>query len=141
MNGTLRENSEKNDGDDEIGNIEFIEPSINVYDFQEAITETLTVKYQVLKMNNSALIWIGSNNSPKFSDLSLAMKSPYDTLPLTSKILGHSSDSPSLNLANKLTKKLNKPVYISFNIPCDRILLTDIEKRLLIEIKNNPQVF
>nr|CAD7403142.1 unnamed protein product [Timema cristinae] len=92
-------------------------------------------------MNNSIFLWIGSRTEPTFDDLSVAMNTKYDNLPVSSRLFGNTSDLTSSNLSMRLVKRLGKPVYVSLNVPADRLFLNAIELRLQQETKAHPEKF
>lgn len=124
----------------EVATVEYTTPSFGIHTFVASVCD-LDVQFQIFKMDGSLLVWIGSLLEPTFQDLTLAMKTRYDALPLTTKLLGEGVDMVSSNLASKLVKKLGKPVYVSFNLPIDKLLLPGIEQRLLEEIQLSPEKF
>ncbi|XP_047343747.1 proteasome assembly chaperone 4-like isoform X2 [Vespa velutina] len=67
-------------------------------------------------------------------------RSNYESVPIATKIMGAVADETSTNIAKRLTKKLGKPVYVSFNLQADRILLPQIEQRIHQEFKTNEEL-
>lgn len=120
--------------------IEYTTPSFQVHDFTETFTDTC-IAFRVLKMKDSVFIWLGLKNEPKLIDISISIQSPYSALPSSIKILGNTADTTSTNLATRLHRKLQKPVYVSCNVSLDRLLLPAVEKRLAEEIQNKPELF
>jgi hypothetical protein len=120
--------------------IEFMKPNFEIHSFGTEVAET-PVYFQVLKMENSLFIWIGSGTDPTFSDLGMALNTNYDRLPLCTKLMGAHTDMASSNLASRLAKKFQRAVYVSYNLPSDRLILPAIEKRLQDEIKAHPEKF
>lgn len=96
------------------------------------------INYRVLKMCDSVFIYMGPKGSEAFDELALAMNIPSKGETISTSILG---SSESRELAEKLTKRLNKQVYISANCSMDRINRPVIEKRLVEEISNHPEYF
>jgi len=71
---------------------------------------------------------------------------PYDKkgMPTTTKIIGRTGDNLSESFAAKLTKRLGKQVYVSFNFDLGSMfsaVLGDIEQRLYEEISLCPDKF
>jgi hypothetical protein len=120
--------------------IEFMEPNVEIHSFGTEVAET-PIHFQVLKMENSLFIWIGSGTDPTFSDLGMALNTRYDRLPLCTRLMGAHTAMESSNLASRLAKKFQRAVYVSYNLPSDRLLLPTIEKRLQEEIKTHPEKF
>ncbi|XP_053692221.1 proteasome assembly chaperone 4 [Sabethes cyaneus] len=96
---------------------------------------------RVLKMNNSVFIYIGENNAENFDELAMAMPMSADSEILTTSILGSLVGCGSEELAQKLARKLKKQVYVSVNVPNDRIIRPAIERKLFEEIRNNMACF
>lgn len=94
-------------------------------------------------MKDSIFLWIGDQKAPLLSDLSYGIQSPYASYPITTKILGSASpDVTSLTMAERLSKKLKKPVYVSFNLPVtNKQIIEEIEIRLNEEIEINREMF
>ncbi|KAJ9592643.1 hypothetical protein L9F63_015698 [Diploptera punctata] len=120
--------------------IEYIKPSFEIHGFSTEITET-PVYFHVMKMESSVFIWIGSGSDPTFEDLSMAMNTRYDSLPLGTRLMGPGTDMTSSNLAIRLSKKLGQAVYVSYNLASDGLTLPAVEKRLHEEMKTHPEKF
>ncbi|XP_055837254.1 uncharacterized protein LOC129905728 [Episyrphus balteatus] len=104
------------------------------------ITET---KYSVriLKMNNSTFIYIGINGREFLDEIGLAMPiadSPGNVV--NTVALGPQLGCDSQQLAQKLAKRLNKQIYVSCNVPFDRMVMPMLEKNLVKIIQDNPDV-
>lgn len=120
-----------------------------------------TISYHSIKYSDKTLyIWIGDGES-KIENLSCSMKTPFDDEPSTCDLLMvNNQDSDYINLSNdlagKLAKRLKKQVLVGFNVKIDpqqlvpelnnnnsthNNLLFLIEKRIIEEIKKNPQYF
>lgn len=123
-----------------IASIEYTKSNFEIHNFGTEIAET-PVHFQVLKMDNSLFIWIGSWTDPTFSDLGMALNSSYDRLPLFTRLMGSNTDMTSLNIACRLSKKLERAVFVSYNLPSDRLILPAVEKRLQEEVAAYPEKF
>jgi len=89
------------------------------------------------------MIWIGKEDAA-LNELAYAAVTPYDRgLPSSTELLTTTGDRTSPIMASKLTKKLGKPVYVSFNLPesVDGSLLHSVQVRLLEEIQTEPSKF
>ncbi|PSN35860.1 hypothetical protein C0J52_11644 [Blattella germanica] len=120
--------------------VEYIKPNFEIYNFGAEVAES-PVCFQIMKMEKSLFIWIGSPTEPSFEDLSMAINTRYDSLPLGTRLMGANVDMTSSNLASRLSKKLNQAVFVSYNFSSDRLYLPTIEKRLQEEIKAHPEKF
>lgn len=120
--------------------LEMAESNLKTHSFTEKIG-TILVSFSVLKLKDSLFVWVGSSDEPKLMNMCVAMKSSYESLPLTSQILGPHSDDLSSGLASQLSRRLNKPVFVSVNLQIDRFLFPEVTKRLKEEIKINAEYF
>lgn len=93
-------------------------------------------------MNGSIFIYIGQENAESLEELAMAMKTPSNEI-LSSEILSPGSENcRSQDLSRKLSKKLNKQVYVSCNVPSNiSFVAQEVENRLALEIKENPDFF
>ena len=126
----------------EIADIEYVDPSIETHEFGISFF-TSDIKFEVLKMKGSTFIWIGEKKDSKFSDLSFGIPSTNCSESSTTRILGiASSNTTSEMMAQKLSKKLKKPVYVSFNSDVsNKFLLEKIQERLVEEIDLHSELF
>ncbi|XP_062551904.1 uncharacterized protein LOC134217139 [Armigeres subalbatus] len=105
--------------------------------------EVCEVRYniRILKMKDSLFIYIGENKAENFDELSMAMLMTATNEMLSVQIMGDPVGAGSDELAQKLAKKLKKQVYLSANVPNDRIVRPMIEQKLFEEINNNLECF
>ncbi|KAK0181246.1 hypothetical protein PV327_003545 [Microctonus hyperodae] len=120
-------------------NIELLSSNFKFHNFDVQVGE---VKYfcEIIIMQNSFFLWIGDSNNGKMNDLSFGFKSNYENTPISTKLMGSMDDTTSLNIAKRLTKKYEKPVYISFNAPVNNSLLPKIEQGICEELKKHPEI-
>ncbi|XP_051500478.1 proteasome assembly chaperone 4-like [Myxocyprinus asiaticus] len=112
---------------------------ITVHDFCEKILEQ-QVHFHVMKMSGGFFLWIGSN--PVLSNLAVSMNSKYGSMPLSTLVLGDTSDTTPNSLAQRLTKKTKKQVFVSYNLPLtDSNLLLLVENRIKQEMELHPDKF
>ncbi|XP_018938321.1 proteasome assembly chaperone 4 [Cyprinus carpio] len=115
-----------------------MEPIV-VHDFSEKILEQL-VHFHVMKLSGGFFLWIGS--SPVLSSLALAINSKYDSTPLSALVLGDTSDTTPSSLAQRLTKKTKKQVFVSYSLPTtDSNLALLVEDRIKKEMEIHPDKF
>jgi proteasome assembly chaperone 4 len=93
--------------------------------------------FRILQMKESVFIYIGQNESEHFNEMAMAMQTP--TSVIGTSIMGGSTGSQEL--AEKISKRLKKQVFISCNAPDDRIVRPSIENRLIEEIKEHMDEF
>lgn len=108
--------------------------SLNNHSFSGTAGET-KVNFQVLQLQDQLLVWAGTG-PPSLSELAVAV--PLRDQPST-KLLGQ--NDLSSGLATRLSKKLNKQVFVSYNLPKDEHTLPQVEQRINKEIKDNPDKF
>ncbi|XP_051511626.1 proteasome assembly chaperone 4 isoform X2 [Myxocyprinus asiaticus] len=112
---------------------------ITVHDFCEKILEQ-QVHFHVMKLSGGFFLWIGSN--PVLSNLAVSIDSKYDSVPLCTLVLGDTSDTTPNTLAQRLTKKTKKQVFVSYNLPVtDSNLLLLVENRIKQEMELHPDKF
>jgi len=109
-------------------------PSIHIHSFEHKLCDTL-VEYQVTRLQGQTMIWVGAGDR---SLANLAAAVPGGDCPSTA-LLGQ-ADQPAM-LASRLAKKLNKQVFVSFNVPDDNILTPLVIEKLVAEIKLHPDKF
>ncbi|KAK9687463.1 Proteasome assembly chaperone 4 [Popillia japonica] len=118
----------------------FVEPQFKVHAFSTQI-EDKTIMYQVLVMKDSLMIFINNKSEMSLKDMSIAMISQHCKDPISSKLFGDFMDESSQALATKVSKKLQKPVYVSYNVENDKFTSVLVERQLFKEIKDNPDKF
>jgi hypothetical protein len=98
-----------------------------------------TIKYS----SNYLYVWLSNNG--KLENLSFAIQTNYEKLPLGINILNKDGDNQQFmdNLASKLSFKLSKQVFLALNVDYDpnNNFILNIEKALLNEIKLNKDKF
>ncbi len=115
--------------------------ALNIHQFSGKILDK-TVCFQSLKLQDQLLLWIGLEKEPCFKELSMAMCTPYEKSPTPIRLLGDPSSSTSSNMASRLSKRCQKPVFVSFNVPeSSQEIFTKIEEYLMEEMKLNPTCF
>jgi proteasome assembly chaperone 4 len=126
----------------EIAEIEYVDSSFKTHEFSFSFF-TSDVKFEILKMKESTFIWIGDAHNCRIADLSFGIPTASNCHPVTTKILGiASSNTISEMMAERLTKKLKKPVYVSFNSEIQNMaLLEKIQERLVEEIDLHSEFF
>lgn len=114
---------------------------IGVHQFSSQILDK-HVCYQVLKMKDSLVIWIGMGSDPSFRELSVAMKTKYENSPTPTKLMGDACSLTSSTMAVHLSKRCQKQVFISFNVTdTNQEMVRKIEERLMEEIAMMPNSF
>ncbi|XP_034035266.1 proteasome assembly chaperone 4 [Thalassophryne amazonica] len=113
--------------------------AISVHNFSEKILEQV-VHFHVMKLSGGFFLWVGS--SPVLSNLAISMSSRYDSMPLSTLILGDPSDSTPNSLAQRLAKKTKKQVFVSYSLPTtDSSLGLLVENRIKKELELHPEHF
>ncbi|CAF0788014.1 unnamed protein product [Didymodactylos carnosus] len=129
--------------------IKEISGGINVSQFSKRISDSL-VMYQIIRYPDRCLfIWIGTNGDMSLSNLAMTMPSmvPLSTSNNTNNLIGTTLFGGdfyehSLSLSKKLTRRLNKQVYVSLNLPDENeLLLREIESALIEHIRQNPDAY
>lgn len=97
------------------------------------------INYRILKMENSVFIYIGSKDDEQLNGLALGLLIPNQSEKSTSTAILESQESK--DMAQKLSIRLNKPVFVSCNVNLDRHTAPIVEKHLIEEIKERPECF
>lgn len=102
----------------------------------------VTYNIRVLKMKDSLFIYVGQDKSESFDEMAVAMPCDSEEV-LATKIIGPPEGVGSHQLAQRLAKRLKKPVFLSLSasVPNDRIVRPSIEKKIFDDIKNNVECF
>ncbi|XP_076844161.1 proteasome assembly chaperone 4 isoform X2 [Brachyhypopomus gauderio] len=112
---------------------------ITVHDFSEKILEQL-VHFHVMKLDGGFFLWVGA--SAVLGNMALSMSSARESLPLCTLVLGDSSETTPSSLAQRLTKKTDKQVFVSYNLPTtDSNLTLLVENRIKKEMELHPDKF
>ncbi|KAG5275623.1 hypothetical protein AALO_G00122460 [Alosa alosa] len=115
------------------------EGSISVYNFSEKLMEQV-VHFHVMKLDGGFFLWVGT--APVLSNLAVSMSSKFDSTPLSSLVMGDPADPSSSTLAQRLTKRTKKQVFVSFNLPgCPAQLSLLVEERIKKELELHPEHF
>ncbi|XP_060565225.1 proteasome assembly chaperone 4-like [Ruditapes philippinarum] len=117
--------------------VKLLEPTVYVHVFSDKILDQ-DVFFQVIKLQDSFYLWFGKSN--QFGDLSVAMATLKNVTSSTNLIGG--SESHSVAMAERLSKKLKKQVFIGGDISCfSQLQLPLLEQRIAEEIQCNPDKF
>ncbi|XP_055021286.1 proteasome assembly chaperone 4 isoform X1 [Boleophthalmus pectinirostris] len=141
---------------------------ISVHNFSEKILEQV-VHFHVMKLNEGFFLWIGS--SPVLSNLAVSMPSKYDSMPLSSLVMGDPSNTAANTLAQRLgtflkksyihlyiflifyillcymlihftAKRTKKQVFVSYSLAVtDGNLSLLVENRIKKELELHPEWF
>ncbi|XP_070816693.1 proteasome assembly chaperone 4 [Chaetodon trifascialis] len=112
---------------------------ITMHNFSEKILEQV-VHFHVMKLSGGFFLWVGS--TPVLSNLAVSMSSKYDSMPLSSLVMGDPSDTAPNSLAQRLAKKTKKQVFVSCSLPMtDPNLSLLVENRIKKELELHPEHF
>eukprot|EP00123_Amoebidium_parasiticum_P020195 comp44733_c0_seq1/m.47514 comp44733_c0_seq1/g.47514 ORF comp44733_c0_seq1/g.47514 comp44733_c0_seq1/m.47514 type:complete len:119 (-) comp44733_c0_seq1:42-398(-) len=116
--------------------VEPAEPRLKIHTFSDTHAG-MPVHFQVVQMDQSLIIWGGSE--PKMSNLTLSLPVEKGPFPAT-VLLGTVLDSTAL--AERLARKLKKQVFVSHNFPPNLPNLDAfVEQRLVQEMREHPEAF
>jgi proteasome assembly chaperone 4 len=101
--------------------------------------KTIVINYRILKMDNSVFIYIGPKDDEQLSGLALGLIIPNQSEKSTATSILESQESK--DMAQKLSVRLNKPVFVSCNVNLDRHSAPVVEKHLIEKIKERPECF
>ncbi|KAA8589376.1 hypothetical protein FQN60_012741 [Etheostoma spectabile] len=95
--------------------------AITVHNFSEKILEQV-IHFHVMKLSGGFFLW--------------------DSMPLSSLIMGDPSNTASNSLAQRLAKKTKKQVFVSYSLPTtDSNLSLSVENRIKKELELHPEHF
>lgn len=97
--------------------------------------------FRILKMQDSAFIYIGRKDDETFDGLGIGFVSNDNSKESFSSSITNAESSDSRDLAQKLSLRLKKPIFVSCNANFDRVTKPAIEQRLIEEIKEFPEYF
>ncbi|XP_074492377.1 proteasome assembly chaperone 4 [Sebastes fasciatus] len=113
--------------------------AITVHNFSERILEQV-IHFHVMKLSGGFFLWLGS--SPVLSNLAVSMSCRYDSMPLSTLVMGDPSNTAPNSLAQRLAKKTKKQVFVSYSIPMtDSNLSLLVENRIKKELELHPEHF
>ncbi|KAL2089388.1 hypothetical protein ACEWY4_014076 [Coilia grayii] len=115
------------------------EGSISVHNFSEKLMEQV-IHFHVMKLDGGFFLWVGT--APVLSNLAVSMCSRFDSTPLSSLVMGDPSDPTPNTLAQRLTKRTKKQVFVSYNLPGSHSQLSLlVEERIKKELELHPEKF
>ncbi|XP_039983794.1 proteasome assembly chaperone 4 [Xiphias gladius] len=113
--------------------------AVSVHNFSEKILEQV-VHFHVMKLSGGFFLWVGS--APVLSNLAVSMSSKYDSMPLSTLVMGDPSNTAPNSLSQRLAKKTQKQVYVSYSLPMtDSNLSLLVENRIKKELELHPEHF
>ncbi|KAK5869475.1 hypothetical protein PBY51_024187 [Eleginops maclovinus] len=113
--------------------------AITVHNFSEKILEQ-SIHFHVMRLSGGFFLWVGS--SPVLSNLAVSMSSKYDSMPLSTLVMGDPSNTAANSLAQRLAKKTKKQVYVSYSLPMtDNNFSLLVENRIKKELELHPEHF
>jgi len=81
------------------------------------------------------MVWVGSANA-SFTNLDVAMCSKLDSMPVTSTLMGSTTEGVGSSLSQRLAIKLKAQVFVSYNLPTSMPALQEaVEKKLFEEVR------
>lgn len=69
----------------------------------------------MLLLTHSPFLWVG--NTPHLRNLAMVMCTRYDPIPVSTALLGGTSDTTSTGLTQRLARKTSKQVFVSYSLP------------------------
>ncbi|XP_054713389.1 proteasome assembly chaperone 4-like [Uloborus diversus] len=112
---------------------------ISTHLFQDVLLD-VPVTFYVIRMKDCLFLWIGDQG--KFESLAVAIKTPYNSSPLCTSIMGYSADDHSSALAAKLSTRIGKQVFASYNLSnSSGSLVILVCERIFREYLGHPEHF
>ena len=94
--------------------------------------EDNVIHVHVMHLSKSAMVWINSS-VVSMNNLSVAMPTKFSDNTTSLNLLGSRSDSTSSNIAQRLSKRSKKQVFVSSNIPEPNLTMLSKIESLLVE--------
>lgn len=120
--------------------ITFVESKLGLHTFESEIMER-KILFQIVKMQDSLLIYVNHKDNTCFSDLSLAIKERFGNKVIGTKIVGNLSENSANEISCRIALKTGKTVFLSCNVDIDARFIPLLEKRLYDEMKAYPDKF
>ncbi|XP_072801877.1 proteasome assembly chaperone 4 isoform X3 [Vicugna pacos] len=112
---------------------------VSLHNFSARLWEQL-VHFHVMRLTDSLFLWVGA--TPHLRNLAVAMCTRYDPIPVSTALLGDTSDTTSTGLAQRLARKTNKQVFVSYNLQnTDSSFAFLVENRIKEEMEAFPEKF
>ncbi|KAM5320654.1 proteasome assembly chaperone 4 isoform 2-T2 [Glossophaga mutica] len=97
--------------------------AVSLHNFSARLWEQL-VHFHVMRLTDSLFLWVGA--TPHLRNLSVAMCSRYDSIPVSTSLLGDTSDTTSTGLAQRLGEyihahtvpPLSQGQHVPRRLPC-----------------------
>nr|XP_023480141.1 proteasome assembly chaperone 4 isoform X2 [Equus caballus] len=76
---------------------------VSLHNFSARLWEQL-VHFHVMRLTDSLFLWVGA--TPHLRNLAVAMCTRYDSIPVSTSLLGDTSDTTSTGLAQRLVPRI-----------------------------------
>lgn len=96
---------------------------------------------RLLKMVGATMVFISAAEPEVFDEMAVAMQMPTDQKILGSTILGAQMISDSQRMAEKLSKRFQRQIFVSLNANVDRLTSPLLEKQLHMFLEKNEAYF
>ena len=98
--------------------------------FSDVFADSEALLFQLILLGESTYVWVGTEDS-RLDSLAVSVPSPYSSVPPGTTLLGGGADAGSQTKAQRLTRKLARPVFVSLNVRDDPDLHFFLQKRVL----------
>ncbi|XP_070371791.1 proteasome assembly chaperone 4 isoform X2 [Equus asinus] len=82
---------------------------VSLHNFSARLWEQL-VHFHVMRLTDSLFLWVGA--TPQLRNLAVAMCTRYDSIPVSTSLLGDTSDTTSTGLAQRLGSKKSQTSFL-----------------------------
>ncbi|XP_038531058.1 proteasome assembly chaperone 4-like isoform X1 [Canis lupus familiaris] len=72
------------------------------------------IHFHVMQLMDSLFLWVWA--TPHLRNLTMTMCNRYDSIPVSTSLLGDTSNMTSIGFAQRLARKTNKQVFVSYNL-------------------------
>eukprot|EP00899_Mesostigma_viride_P007975 jgi/Mesvir1/17179/Mv07600-RA.1 len=107
-------------------------PGMRYFQFSKEASDAI-LHFQILEMQAQVYVWVGTK--PRMSDLCAAIKTRMADTPAVTQLLpfGISTEGHGAVMAQRLAKKLGRPVLVSSNLPPDVASLQPFAEKTVID--------
>jgi len=106
-------------------------PGVDINEWAEKFNGDEPVLFQLIVIGTSTHVWIGTSDA-SYGNLALSMPATREgSMPTGTTLIGSHADPGAQRMAQRLTKRLGKPIFLSLNVRDDPELRQFVEASVL----------
>ena len=114
-------------------------PGVDINEWSEKFNGDEPVLFQLIAVGTSTHVWIGTSDA-SYGNLALSMPATREgSMPTGTTLIGSHADPGAQRMAQRLTKRLGKPIFLSLNVRDDPELRQFVEASVLKALRPPPQ--